>query len=192
MKKIGLFGGTFDPVHLGHVKIAESFLRSSAIEELWVLLTPFPPHKFEKDHAVYTQRFKMLTKAFEDISCKISTIENELPKPSFTYRTIQYLKAKHPNHQFYFCMGEDSLQKFDQWKHYEDILAEADLLGARRPNADHSSVKKIILSQTLFVEHEPVQISSTEVKENISNLDFLKEALPKNVLSFIDKNKLYR
>lgn len=192
MNKIGLFGGTFDPVHIGHVKIAESFLRSAVIDELWILLTPFPPHKQTKDHADYTQRFEMLTLAFSHLDCKILTIENELPKPSYTYRTIQYLKTKHPTNEFYFCMGEDSLEKFDQWKHYEEILSGADLLVAKRPNADRSGVKKSILSQTTFVDHEAVQISSTEIKVNIYNIDFLKGALPKKVFAFIEKQKLYR
>lgn len=192
MNKIGLFGGTFDPVHKGHVSIARSFIESNCIDELWILLTPFPPHKSKKDHVSYNTRFKMLREAFSDIDCKILTIENELPKPSFTYRTIQALKEQYSDSRFFFCMGEDSLSQFHKWKHFEKILEEADLLVARRPNTDHENVQELILKQTIFVDHKPIEISSSEIKERISDTDFINNNLPKGVISIIEKENLYR
>tara|TARA_R110002124_G_scaffold48026_1_gene142157 strand:- start:31548 stop:32126 length:579 start_codon:yes stop_codon:yes gene_type:complete len=192
LKKIGLLGGTFDPVHNGHIRIARSFIESGCIDELWVLLTPFPPHKLEKDHVSYSTRLIMLKKAFSNVDCIILSIENDLPKPSYTYRTIQFLKKKHTDHQFYFCMGEDSLSQFHKWKHFDKILEEANLLVARRPNSSHANVNHSILKQTVFVDHEPIEISSSEIKERIKESDFIKKNLPHSVFSIIEKENLYR
>lgn len=192
MKKIGLFGGTFDPVHNGHVKIAQSFINSGCIDELWILLTPFPPHKIEADHVSYETRLAMLEQAFSGIKCRILSIENNLPKPSFTYRTIQVLKEQNSDCKFYFCMGEDSLSQFHNWKHFENILAEADLLVARRPNSDHTNVDELILKHTIFVDHKPIEISSSGIKSRIKDSGFINDNLPSGVISIIEKENLYR
>lgn len=187
-----MLGGTFDPVHNGHLKIAQSFIDSGCINELWILLTPFPPHKQEKDHVPYNIRLTMLEKAFSNSDCKVLSIENTLPKPSFTFRTIQFLKQQHTDYEFYFCMGEDSLAQFHTWKHHDKILREANLLVAKRPNSDHENVDNSILKQTIFVDHEAIEISSSEIKERIHESDFIKKNLPNSVVSIIEKENLYR
>lgn len=192
MKKIGLLGGTFDPVHNGHLKIAQSFLQSGCIEELWILLTPFPPHKIDENHVSYETRLKMLKEAFSEIKCTILSLENELPKPSYTFRTIQVLKESNPKHTFYFCMGEDSLAQFHTWKHFDKILEEANLLVARRPNSDHKHVQELILKKTTFVDHHPIEISSSDIKSHITDSNFLKKNLSSKVISIIEKENLYR
>ncbi len=192
MKKIGLFGGTFDPVHIGHVSIAKAFLNSGQIDELWILLTPFPPHKKKQKHVPYALRFNMLQLAFnklKDIS--ILTIENELPEPSYTYQSIAHLKALYPEHNFVFCMGEDSLAKFSTWKHYKRILDQVKLLVARRPGENHFSVENHILSKTIFVDHEPVEAASSKIRELIENGEDVRRFLPLNVYELIKKEDLY-
>lgn len=192
MKKIGLFGGTFDPVHFGHIEIAKSFIQSDCIDELWILLTPFPPHKKEGKHAPYQTRYEMLKAAFTNVECKVLTVENELPKPSYTFRTIQFLKKNNSDTSFFFCMGEDSLSQFHTWKHYSDILEEADLLVAKRPNSNHDKVASSILNQTTFVDHNPIEISSSDIRKKINDPSFLNSNLPESVISIIDKKNLYR
>ena len=190
---IGLFGGTFDPVHNGHLSIARSFLESPLISELWILLTPVPPHKHGNGHVKYETRYKMLSTAFEGLSgIRILTIENELPKPSYTYNTIRHLKELHPDKEFMFCMGEDSLTQFHTWKYYHEILEEAKLLVAERPGSDHSVVDKKILDHTIFVEHEPLEISSSQIKEFLKKGESLSDLLPQQVINIIEKEHLYR
>lgn len=190
--RIGLFGGTFDPVHRGHVSIAESFLNSSFIDELWILLTPFPPHKQGNGHTLYELRQEMLKAAFTGIeSIQILTVENELPKPSYTINTIRYLKELYPEKEFYFCMGEDSLTGFHTWKFHEEILEEATLLVADRPEYDRTLVAEYILNKTTFVTHEPLSISSSEIKERIRNKESIETFVPDEVLKLITSQKLY-
>ena len=99
--RIGLFGGTFDPVHNGHISIVRSFLQSGYIDELWILLTPVPPHKLNKEHVSYEHRKEMLHLAFQDIDrVRISTIEQTLPKPSYTVQTVTHLAQKYPEDEF--------------------------------------------------------------------------------------------
>ena len=191
--RIGLFGGTFDPVHNGHISIAESFLNSGLIDELWVLLTPYPPHKQKADQTSYELRLQMLEKAFSGISdASIKTIENELPKPSYSVQTIQHLKEKHPEKTFYFCMGEDSLAHFNTWKYYKKILEECKLLVARRPGESHLEVEELILSRTLFVDHTPLDIASSRIREKVKQQESILELVPESVAKVIEKEQLYR
>jgi len=191
LKIIGLFGGTFDPVHNGHVSITESFINSGFIDELWVLLTPNPPHKAGNKHADYNVRLTMLKAAFEGTGVQILTIENELPRPSYSYQTIQYFKKQFPDHTFYYCIGEDSLVNFKTWKHYEKILDEADLLVARRPSVEHEAVDKEILKHATFVNHEPILISSSEIRELVADGKEIDKLVPAQVRELIIKNHLY-
>lgn len=192
-KKIGLFGGTFDPVHNGHLSIAESFLNSGCIDELWVLLTPYPPHKPGNGNTPYQIRLSMLEAAFFGIpGITISTIENDLPKPSFTVNTIRYLKSRYLEHHFFFCMGEDSLSQFHTWKYYKEILEEAHLLVADRPGADHKNVEQDILNKTTFVEHTPLAVSSSSVREALKSGKDVFSDVPEKVLLIIEKEHLYK
>jgi len=190
VKRIGLFGGSFDPVHHGHIEAVESFLNSGLIDEIWILLTPDPPHKTDQKKTDFEHRYNMLKLAFQESeSTKISDIENELPKPSYTLRTIYHLKEKYPEYTFFLCLGEDSLQSFHKWHKYDEILEECSLIAVDRPGSDHSDVDSNILKKTIFVDHKPVDISSTEIRQtsDSSSLD----NLPDEVQKYIQKNNLY-
>lgn len=183
-------GGSFDPVHCGHVRIAKSFLKSGLIDELLIVLSPHPPHKQDQKQADFSHRFKMLKLAFHDMkNVTISDLERNLNKPSYTIQTIDYLQSEHPNTLFYLCVGEDSLRHFDQWHKYREILQKVDLLVAERPGFDQTDVDEEILEHAVFVEHHPYSISSTSVREAGG---IVKEDLPNAVADYIEKNNLYR
>ncbi|WP_020402909.1 nicotinate (nicotinamide) nucleotide adenylyltransferase [Gracilimonas tropica] len=190
--RIGLFGGTFDPVHRGHISIAESFLNSGLIDELWVLLTPYPPHKQKAHQTPYKLRLDMLKAAFKGKEkIVISTIENELPKPSYSVQTIRHFKELHPDALFYFCMGEDSLRHFHTWKKYREILDECELMVAQRPGETHDQVRDEILRKAHMVEHEPLDIASSEIRKGFKEGKNVSAKLPKSVLKIIEKEQLY-
>ena len=192
-KRVGLLGGTFDPVHNGHCKIARSFISSGYIDELWILLTPYPPHKQEGNYVDYNTRLKMLQAAFrEDKKIRISTVENELPKPSYTINTILELKKNHPDTLFYFCLGEDSLEQFDKWKYFDRILDEVKLLAAQRPGATHKNVNSQVSERSLFIEHEPFNISSSEVREKVLKGESIEDLVPVEVKKVIYEKGVYK
>lgn len=190
---IGLFGGTFDPVHKGHVHIANSFIQSDIIEELWILLTPDPPHKTKKVHAPFVVRRKMLEAAFEDHpSIKISTVENTLPRPTYTIQTVTYLTRNYPAYTFYLCIGEDSLVDFTKWYRYKEILEQCDLIVARRPGFDSEEVDEEVKSQAHFVDHDAVDVSSSQIRSLLKKKQPVDKYVPEPVHQLIKEYALYQ
>lgn len=192
-KRIGLLGGTFDPVHNGHLAIFQSFVGSAQIDELWVLLTPDPPHKPDKNLAAYAHRVAMLNVALEEIAqISISTIENRLPRPSYTIQTIKALKKEFPQHTFIYCLGGDSLSTFHTWKEYELILNEVQLLVAKRPDYDHSSVSDTIIAKATFVDHNPISVSSSQIRNLVNQGNSISDLVPVQVEDYILTQRLYK
>jgi len=191
---IGLFGGSFDPVHNGHCAIAESFLKSEFISELWVLLTPDPPHKPERTFSDYHVRLKMLQAAFRGMSrVSVKDIEKDLPKPSYTLQTLQSLSRKQPDKNFYLCIGEDSLRDFKSWHKWQNILDYCELLVARRPvDIDKETIDEIIAQKTHYVSHQPVDISSTEIRKAVAEGNSISEWVPQAVEKLIKEHNLYK
>lgn len=190
MKRIGLFGGSFDPVHNGHLEAVNSFLGSGLIDEIWILLTPDPPHKTDQKKTDFDHRYHMLKLAFQESdNTKISDVEKDLPKPSYTLQTIHHLKNQYPDYTFFLCLGEDSLQSFHKWHKYDEILEECTLMVVNRPGFDHSGVDSEILKKTIFVDHKPMNISSTEIRQTPDSSALMN--LPDEVQKYIQKNNLY-
>lgn len=193
-KRIGLFGGTFDPVHSGHISIVKSFLGSGLIDELWIVPAPTPPHKTDKDIMAFEHRKKMLEMAFEDVEdVRITDIEERLPRPSYTIHTIQYLKQKYPDNKFYLCIGEDSLADFSSWYKPEKITESCDLLVAERPESGSRDKESSFLENARFVKHTPINISSSEIRQKLkSGGDSLDQQIPREVLEYIEEHGLYK
>lgn len=188
-KRIGIFGGSFDPVHTGHVEAVASFLNSGLLDEVWVLLTPDPPHKRGKSQAPYNDRLAMLQLAFAEIdSVVVSTYEKELPAPSYTLQTLTNLRNDYPGHTFFLCVGGDSVNHFHKWYRFEEILEICSIIAAERPGNGMEQADHRVLEKTIFVEHNPISISSTGVRSG----DIEKSRhLPKRVEDYIRKHNLY-
>lgn len=192
-KSIGILGGSFDPVHKGHLTIAESFLGSNIIDELWVLLTPDPPHKTGQAQVGFQTRLKMLQAAFTDMDhVTISDLEHRLPKPSYTIQTLRYLKEEYPHYTFYLCIGGDSLQNFKQWKEWKQILNYCDLLVAERPSSYVKNIDPELKEHIHWVDHVPVQVSSTMVRNAIATEKDISGLVPLSVKQIIETENLYK
>ena len=191
-KRIGLFGGTFDPVHLGHSSLVHSFLVSGYVDLVWILLTPHPPHKEHLNLSGYAHRISMLQLAFKNIdNVEILDIESKLPKPSYTYKTIEYLVKCNPSIKFMYCMGSDSLMNFHSWKYPESILDHVDLLVAQRPGFECASIKKMFLEKIQYIDHQPLDISSTKIKSLITGNKSVYGLVHADVENYINFNQLY-
>lgn len=191
--RTGIFGGAFDPVHLGHLKIAGSFLSSNVIDSLLVLPTPNSPHKETDDQTDFSHRYEMLKLAFQDHrDVIVSNLETELPSPSYTLRTIEYLQRTNPEETYFLCIGEDSLSSFHTWWKYDEILRRVPLVVASRPGVDSSDISRNILERALFVDHEDIDISSTQIRKKARERDNrLNTLVPENVAQYIFRHHLY-
>jgi len=190
-RRIGLFGGAFAPPHKGHVKAAESFLDSKMIDLLEILPTAHPPHKENESSTSFNHRCAMLDLAFSEMeNVEMNKIEKSLPKPSFTLQTICYLQDKNPQNIYFLCIGEDNLATFHKWYKYREILQLVTLLVAVRPGTDSSEQKDEILEKSVFIEHEEIEVSSTEIRT--SRQPHVKtDSIPEKVANYIKKHELY-
>lgn len=190
---IGLLGGSFDPVHNGHVAICRSFLNSKYIDNLYVILTPDPPHKDNRELTDYSHRLTMLQLALGNMDkLTVSDLENRLPKPSYTVNTVAHFKSKFPEEDLYLCIGEDSYKQFTDWYHWEEIIEYCRLLVARRPNSDKKSVPKKLKNSANFIDHDEVAISSSDIRKRLKKGKQVGDYLPEAVLAYIHKEQLYQ
>ena len=190
----GLLGGSFDPVHNGHIAISQSFLDSGYIDKLYIILSPDPPHKADRNFADFEHRFNMLKLAFDNPkNLLISKIENKLSKPSYTINTIEYFAEKYPDRELYLCIGEDSYNDFTNWHKWEEIVKRCTLLVAKRPDSGiNAELPALLKAKAKFISHDPVDISSSSIREMIGEEEDVKEFLPEEVYSYIQGHQLYR
>jgi nicotinate-nucleotide adenylyltransferase len=122
-KKVGLFFGSFNPIHIGHLIIAEYMLEFTDLNELWFVVSPHNPLKEKKTLLADNHRLALVRIAIEDNpKFKVSDIEFKMPQPSYTSKTLAYLSDKYPNKEFVLLIGSDNLQTFHKWKNYEQII----------------------------------------------------------------------
>lgn len=190
---IGLLGGSFDPIHNGHLDIAQSFLDSGYLSELWILLTPAPPHKEADGLSDYDQRLEMLNAAFNDHErIRVRDVERQLPRPSYTVQTLAHLTKKYPDQQFYLCIGQDSLADFKQWKDWQQILDYCTLLVAKRPDSHTKDLDPELASNLHFIDHQPIAISSTQVRQAVAEGQDISALVPNAVARIIEQSNLYQ
>ena len=164
--RIGIMGGSFDPPHNGHIAIARSFLESDLIDELWILPAPDPPHKRDQTLSAFSVRYKLAELAFSELKLvRVLAVEDQLPKPSYSVRTVNYLQNAHPQADFYLCIGSDSALQFHRWFRFEQILDMVGLLVAARPGFDIQDLDPRVSAKVTLVNHEPTGESSTEIRE---------------------------
>ena len=192
--RTGLFFGTFNPVHRGHEALVESFLNSECIEDLWVILTPNPPHKHISSLASFQDRWNMLELAFGGRSdLKLSDVEQRMNPPNYTLKTLSFLTTSFPDHDFMLCIGSDTLQDLPKWYEFEKISQKAKLLVAERPDTDTSIPTELGSFDVHFCEHEKVNISSTGIRKLLMESgELLSDHLHPEVEAYIRRRGLYK
>ncbi len=190
--EIGLYFGSFNPVHIGHLAIANYMVEFAGLDEFWFVVTPQNPHKQKVNLLNDYDRLEMVQLAVEgDNRLQVSDIEFFLPKPSYTVDTLTYLKDRNPNRHFKILMGSDNLENFHKWKNHESILENYGVLVYPRPGFDKSKVmqhKNIIVAK----DAPQMEISSSFIRKAIKNDKDVRHFLPPKVWEYIDKKRLYR
>jgi nicotinate-nucleotide adenylyltransferase len=186
--KIGLFFGSFNPIHIGHLIIANVMQDQTDLDEVWFVVSPQNPFKKQKSLLHEFDRLKMVELAIADhFYFRASDVEFHMPRPSYTIDTLTYLSEKHPQHEFKVMIGGDNLTHFHKWKNYEQILLHYGLYIYPRPGQqkefDHPNVR--------FVEAPLMDISATFIRETIKNGHSVKYLLPRNVEEYILGKKLF-
>jgi nicotinate-nucleotide adenylyltransferase len=191
--KIGLYFGTFNPIHIGHLIIANHMAEYSDLDQIWMVVTPHNPLKKKStllDDYHRLQMVHLATEHFPDI--KPSDIEFKLLQPNYTVNTLAHLQEKHPNYEFSLIMGQDNLKSFHKWKNYEVILAHHEIYVYPRLSSEEDLLKLKNHPKIHFVDAPIVEISSTFIRDNIKNGKNVKPLLPNKVWEYIDHNNFYK
>ncbi|MDE5734360.1 MAG: nicotinate-nucleotide adenylyltransferase [Duncaniella sp.] len=188
--KIALLGGSFNPVHIGHMVLASYIKQFMGFDEVWLMLSPLNPLKINTaDLIPDIIRLKMLDIAIGDArGISVNDIELSMPRPSYTINTLRYLSKKYPKHDFKLVIGADNWKIFSQWKDYEDILDDYGVLVYPRPGYPVGTV----YDERVEVIYAPsMEISSTFIRKSIAGGKDMSYFLPAGVFDYIKANKLY-
>ncbi len=191
--KIGLYFGTFNPIHIGHVIIANHFAEYSDLDQIWMVVTPHNPHKQKNTLLDDYHRLHMVhlaTEAYEKI--KPSDIEFKLPQPNYTVNTLAHLQEKFPKHEFCLIMGEDNLNSLHKWKNYEVILQNHDVYVYPRVNSGEIDEQFINHPKIHRVGAPVIELSSTFIRKSIKDGKSVRPMLPENVLEYVEHNLFYK
>ncbi len=194
MKKVGLFFGTFNPIHIGHLVIANHMVEFSDLDEVWLVITPRSPFKQKQSLLDNNHRYQMVYEAIKDYpKLKASKIEFDLPQPNYTINTLLHLEEHYgSDFQFALLMGEDNLKSFHKWKNYEAILKNYAIYSYPRvspgviPEAleDHPKIQ--------HVKAPIMEISSTFIRKHHKAGKNIRAMLPDMVWEYMDEMNFYR
>lgn len=199
-KKVGILGGTFDPIHTGHLMLAESAYESFDLDYVLIMPNGNPPHKPGCVNATMEQRIHMAELAVEDNPHLIvSDFEKNSSAYHYTYETLEILKKENPDTNYYFILGGDSLEQFHTWKEPQRICAQCCILAAVRDNMDIEALKKCAEAlKKLYHAHiellktPNIDIASHTIRERIENHQSIKYYVPASVEAYIQEQGLYR
>ncbi len=191
MEKIGLFFGSFNPIHVGHLIIANYMVSNTDLKKVWLVVSPQNPLKQKNTLANDYDRLHLARLAVEDnLLLQVSDIEFSLPKPSYTIDTLTYLKEKYPTKEFVLIMGGDNVGTLHKWKNYEQLLENYEVYVYKRPNyelgelATHHKIK--------FFEAPMLDISATYIRDAIRNKKSIQYLVSEKVFDYLESSKMYK
>ena len=183
--RIGIFGGSFNPIHNGHISLARQLREKAGLDEVWLMVSPQNPLKRQDDLLDDERRMEMVRLALEGVEGIIaSDYEMHLPKPSYTWNTLQALKKDYPDREFTLLMGGDNWANFNRWYRYEDILRDFRIVVYPRRGMSQVDAPCVIEAKLL-------DISSTEIRQRIKAGKGIRRMVPKAVADYIRKEGLY-
>lgn len=188
---IGLFFGSFNPIHIGHLALANYMVSFTDLKQVWFVVSPHNPLKEKASLLDQNQRLHMVNLAIEDAPFfKSSDIEFKLPQPSYTINTLVHLQEKYPKHTFSLIVGEDNLASFTKWKNHEAILKNHKLYVYPRPNTPQSELKNH--KQVVMTEAPLLEISSTFIRTALKNKKKISFFMPQKSWQYCDEMGFYK
>ncbi len=189
--KTGLFFGSFNPVHVGHMIIANYLLANSDLKEVWMVVSPHNPHKAKKSLAKDYDRLHLLNLAIgTNTRLKASDIEFTLPKPSYTIDTLTYAKEKYPDKTFVLIMGGDNLATLHKWKNYETILKYYEIYVYNRPGYEKSELSDH--PKVTYMESPLLDISASYIRKQVKEGNSIQYLVPDKVFDYLNEVPIYK
>ena len=188
--KIGLFFGSFNPIHHGHLMVASFIANHTDLQQIWLVVSPQNPHKTQTSLLNEYDRLHLAQLAIEDdAQIKVSDIEFKLPKPSYTIDTLTYLQEKYPRHQFYVIMGSDSFQNLPKWKNFEALVKNYQFIVYRRPGFD---ITEDYGADMQYLEAPMLELSATLIRNNCKDGITIRYLVPEQVRLEIERNNYFK
>jgi nicotinate-nucleotide adenylyltransferase len=188
--KIGLFFGSFNPIHHGHLMVASFIANHTHLQQIWLVVSPQNPHKTQSSLLNEYDRLHLAKLAIEDdAQIKVSDIEFKLPKPSYTIDTLTYLQEKYPQHQFYVIMGSDSFQNLPKWKNFEALVKNYQFIVYRRPGFD---ITEKYGADVTYLEAPMLELSATLIRNNCKDGITIRYLVPEDVRLEIERNNYFK
>lgn len=189
--KIGLFFGSFNPIHNGHLIIANYICESTDLDKVWLVVSPQNPFKTKDTLLNEYDRLHLINLAIEgNHNLRASDIEFKLPRPSYTIDTLTYLKEKYPEHEFCLIMGSDNLLSIHKWKNYETLLADCPIYVYQRRGSEQKQAP--VGAKIFLVDFPFLDISATFIRQSIKSGYSMRYFLPEKVWNYIDEMNLFR
>lgn len=191
--KVGLYFGTFNPIHVGHLIIANHLAENSGLDQVWMVITPHNPLKKKRGLLPDYHRLQMVHLATQGYDKIVpSDIEFKLPQPNYTVHTLAHLKEKFPRYEFALIMGEDNLKSLPKWKNYETILKDYELFVYPRISADEIADELLHHPSVHRVAAPVIELSSTFIRDSIREGKNIRPMLDTQVWEYIDHNLFYK
>ena len=188
--KIGLFFGSFNPIHHGHLMVASFIANHTDLQQVWLVVSPQNPHKTQSSLLNEYDRLHLAQLAIEDdAQIKVSDIEFKLPKPSYTIDTLTYLEEKYPQHQFYVIMGSDSFQNLPKWKNFEALVKNYQFVVYRRPGFE---ITEKYGADVTYLEAPMLELSATLIRNNCKDGITIRYLVPEDVRLEIERNNYFK
>ncbi len=197
MARIGLFGGTFDPPHTGHIELAKKVLKDFNLSKIIFIPAGNPPHKQDKKKTDKIHRYRMVELATKSVpEFIVSDFDIKNVRPNYSYITIEHFKEEYPDSEIFFIIGADSFRDLPLWKNYRQLLTMCHFIVVSRPDVEKGEYYEKYkgdepYTSVFFIEDFSYDISSTTLREQIPKGTFDERHLPDGVLQYIKDNNLY-
>jgi len=190
---IGLYFGTFDPIHLGHINIANFLIDNALVEKVWFVVTPENPEKSSNSLTNFMHRYEMVKIQVKDNNNLLaSDIELNLKKPNYTIDSLRYISKTYPDNSFSLIIGEDNFVNFKKWKGYKEIMNYYKIYVYPRKTRLKTDMKLVMSNNVEMIKAPLIDLTSTNIRNNINQKDFSKEYISDSIYKYITTNNLYK